>query len=135
MMKASTVGFVLSILCLGACTTAPIPSSGATPRATAAVSNDHAIGTLTPRKLAAGECGMFLWAKTAERNLVFFNTRGAPNSHVGIYLGDGRFVHAPRARTLVRIDQLDDVGYRGRFTGARRIDPLTFVVATVDPAG
>jgi hypothetical protein len=35
----------------------------------------------------------------------------------------------------VRIDQLDDVGYRGRFTGARRIDPLTFVVATVDPAG
>ena len=68
-------------------------------------------------------------------DLVFFNTRGAPNSHVGIYLGDGRFVHAPRARTLVRIDQLDDVGYRGRFTGARRIDPLTFVVATVDPAG
>ena len=67
-------------------------------------------------------------------DLVFFNTRGAPNSHVGIYLGDGRFVHAPRARTLVRIDQLDDVGYRGRFTGARWIDPLTFVVATVDPA-
>jgi cell wall-associated NlpC family hydrolase len=65
---------------------------------------------------------------------VFFNTRGSPNSHVGIYLGDGRFVHAPRARTLVRIDKLDDVGYRDRFTGARRIDPLTFVVATVDPA-
>jgi cell wall-associated NlpC family hydrolase len=53
-------------------------------------------------------------------DLVFFNTRGAPNSHVGIYLGDSRFIHAPRARTLVRIDRLDDPAYRDRFEGARR---------------
>lgn len=64
-------------------------------------------------------------------DLVFFNTRGAPNSHVGIYLGDGRFVHAPRARTLVRIDRLDDPGYRGRFEGARRLDPLMLLVAPI----
>lgn len=66
-------------------------------------------------------------------DLVFFNTRGAANSHVGIYLGEGRFVHAPRARTLVRIDSLDDVGYRGRFEGARRVDPLALLIAPVDP--
>jgi cell wall-associated NlpC family hydrolase len=54
-------------------------------------------------------------------DLVFFNTRGAPNSHVGIYLGDARFVHAPRARTLVRIDSLDDPAYAARYDGARRI--------------
>jgi cell wall-associated NlpC family hydrolase len=66
-------------------------------------------------------------------DLVFFNTRGAANSHVGIYLGDGRFVHAPRARTLVRIDRLDDIGYRGRFEGARRLDTLALLIAPVDP--
>lgn len=65
-------------------------------------------------------------------DLVFFNTRGSANSHVGIYLGDGRFVHAPRARTLVRIDRLDDPGYREVFEGARRLDPLALVVAPVE---
>lgn len=68
-------------------------------------------------------------------DLVFFNTRGAPHSHVGIYLGDSRFIHAPRARTLVRIDRLDDPGYRERFEGARRLDPLALVIAPVDPRG
>ena len=54
-------------------------------------------------------------------DLVFFNTRGSPNSHVGIYLGDSKFVHAPRTRTLVRIDSLDDPAYARRYDGARRI--------------
>jgi len=66
-------------------------------------------------------------------DLVFFNTRGAANSHVGIYLGDGRFVHAPRARTLVRIDRLDNPGYVNIFEGARRLDPLAIVVSSADP--
>lgn len=66
-------------------------------------------------------------------DLVFFNTRGSANSHVGIYLGDGRFVHAPRARTLVRIDRLDDPGYARLFEGARRLDPLTLLMAPADP--
>ena len=66
-------------------------------------------------------------------DLVFFNTRGAANSHVGIYLGDDRFVHAPRARTLVRIDRIGDPGYRERFEGARRLDPLAVLIAPVDP--
>ena len=54
-------------------------------------------------------------------DLVFFNTRGSPNSHVGIYLGNSKFVHAPRTRTLVRIDSLDDPAYARRYDGARRI--------------
>lgn len=66
-------------------------------------------------------------------DLVFFNTRGAPNSHVGIYLGDGRFIHAPRARSLVRIDRLDDPAYERLFEGARRLDPLSMVMASADP--
>lgn len=93
MMKTITAGFILAALCLGACTTAPVASSGAAPRAAADLANDRAIGTLTPRKLAAGECGMFLWAKTAERNLVFFNTRG----------GDGQMMLSGRETKLTRI--------------------------------
>lgn len=60
-------------------------------------------------------------------DLVFFNTRGPRHSHVGIYLGDSRFVHAPRARTHVRIDRMDDPSYRDRFDGARRIDPISLI--------
>jgi len=64
-------------------------------------------------------------------DLVFFNTRGAANSHVGIYWGDGRFIHSPRPHTLVRIDQLDDPDYRGLFEDARRLDPLKLMFAPI----
>ncbi len=69
--------------------------------------------------------------KTIERSelapgdLVFFNTLRQTFSHVGIYIGDGKFVHAPRAGALVRVENLDQSSYwRGRFTGARRAEQL-----------
>jgi hypothetical protein len=52
-------------------------------------------------------------------DLVFFNTRNAPFSHVGIYIGDERFVHAPSGSGRVRIDQLDARYYAQRFETAR----------------
>ncbi len=52
-------------------------------------------------------------------DLVFFNTRNAPYSHVGIYIGDERFVHAPSTNGRVRIDQLGARYYTQRFTSAR----------------
>jgi cell wall-associated NlpC family hydrolase len=54
-------------------------------------------------------------------DLVFFNTRHFVNSHVGIYLGDNRFVHAPSRGSEVRIASLDDAYWRKRFDGARRL--------------
>jgi cell wall-associated NlpC family hydrolase len=54
-------------------------------------------------------------------DLLFFNTRGHPNSHVALYLGDGHFVHAPGRNGFVRVDGLDDRYWSGRFDGARRI--------------
>jgi cell wall-associated NlpC family hydrolase len=51
-------------------------------------------------------------------DLVFFNTLGTPHSHVGVYVGDGRFVHASNPRTGVRIDQLSHRYYAQRFEGA-----------------
>lgn len=50
-------------------------------------------------------------------DLVFFNTLGARHSHVGVYVGDGRFVHASNPRTGVRIDQLSNRYYAQRFEG------------------
>ncbi|MDR0380038.1 MAG: C40 family peptidase [Candidatus Accumulibacter sp.] len=52
-------------------------------------------------------------------DLVFFNTRGAPFSHVGIYIGDDRFIHAPSSRGRVRIDKMSARYYAQRFSAAR----------------
>lgn len=54
-------------------------------------------------------------------DLVFYNTMRRSNSHVGIYLGDGRFIHSPRTGQRVRINSMDESYWRGRFNGARRI--------------
>lgn len=53
-------------------------------------------------------------------DLVFFNTRGGPYTHVGIYMGDGRFVHAPSSASgKVKIDSLREGYFASRFTEAR----------------
>ncbi len=54
-------------------------------------------------------------------DLVFFNTQGRRNSHVGVYLGDGRFVHAPTSRGVVRIETLQQRYWADRFDQARRL--------------
>ncbi|MCX7163000.1 MAG: C40 family peptidase [Betaproteobacteria bacterium] len=56
-------------------------------------------------------------------DLVFFNTMRHAFSHVGIYLGDNQFVHAPRSGGRVRIEDLRDGYWTKRFNGARRINP------------
>ncbi len=55
-------------------------------------------------------------------DLVFFNTMGRRYSHVGIYLGDDRFVHSPSAGGKVRIESMDMAYWSKRYNGARRID-------------
>ena len=59
-------------------------------------------------------------------DLVFYNTRNRPFSHVGIYLGDGQFLHAPRTGARVRVERVETAYWRARFNGARRLDPPTF---------
>jgi hypothetical protein len=54
-------------------------------------------------------------------DLVFFNTSGRPNSHVGVYLGQSRFVHAPTSRGVVRIESLSQGYWSRRFDQARRL--------------
>lgn len=56
-------------------------------------------------------------------DLVFYDTRRRPFSHVGIYLGEGRFVHAPRTGQRVRVESIHSPYWRARFNGARRLEP------------
>jgi hypothetical protein len=54
-------------------------------------------------------------------DLVFFDTLRRAFSHVAIYIGEGRFVHAPARNGRVRIEGLDDRYWASRFNGARRV--------------
>ncbi|WP_157314623.1 C40 family peptidase [Chitinibacter sp. GC72] len=54
-------------------------------------------------------------------DLVFFNTLGRTFSHVGIYLGDNRFIHSPRAGRNVEVANMNINYWQSRFNGARRI--------------
>lgn len=54
-------------------------------------------------------------------DLVFFNTLGKPFSHMGIYIGDGKFVHAPRSNSVIRVDRLDNSYFAARYEGARTL--------------
>lgn len=58
-------------------------------------------------------------------DLVFYNTLNQPFSHVGIYLGDGRFVHAPKTGAQVRVEPIKGSYWMKRFDGARRIQPAS----------
>jgi cell wall-associated NlpC family hydrolase len=55
-------------------------------------------------------------------DLVFYNTLRRGFSHVGIYLGDNKFVHSPSAGSSIRIESMDLSYWKKRFNGARRIN-------------
>jgi cell wall-associated NlpC family hydrolase len=55
-------------------------------------------------------------------DLVFYNTLRRGFSHVGIYLGDNKFIHSPSAGGQVRIESMDLAYWKKRFNGARRIN-------------
>lgn len=83
----------------------------------------EAYGVLLPHNAKAqSERGRFVPVKDLEAgDLVFFNTEKQPFSHVGIYLGDGRFIHAPKPGAVVRTESMQLTYWRTRFDGARRI--------------
>jgi len=54
-------------------------------------------------------------------DLVFFNTLRRTFSHVGIYIGDGKFIHSPRAGSHVRVEDMRMAYWQKRFNGARRV--------------
>lgn len=67
--------------------------------------------------------------KTIDKNelrpgdLVFFNTMRRTFSHVGIYIGDNKFIHSPRSGSEVRVEDMRMSYWQTRFNGARRVEP------------
>ncbi len=55
-------------------------------------------------------------------DLVFFNTMKRAFSHVGIYMGEGKFIHSPRTGGQVRVEDMQTPYWTQRFNGARRAD-------------
>ncbi len=74
----------------------------------------------TSRELAAYQGPRIPPDELAAADLVFFGSRGSV-SHVGIYVGEGRFVHAPSTGGTVRLDHLDGPYWRDHYSGAKRV--------------
>lgn len=67
-------------------------------------------------------------------DLVFFNTRRFAFSHVGIYLGDNSFIHAPNRRSSVTVTSIDGRYWKKRFNGARRLVGVIPGLMSIDAA-
>ncbi|HRF72868.1 MAG TPA: C40 family peptidase [Accumulibacter sp.] len=82
-----------------------------------------AIGVLLPRTAREqSEVGAVIdFQELKAGDLVFFNTMRNAFSHVGIYLGDNRFMHAPRTGAEVRIEDMRQSYWVRRYNGARRL--------------
>lgn len=66
-------------------------------------------------------------------DLVFFNTLRRTFSHVGIYIGEGKFIHSPRTGSRVRVESLRNSYWTKRYTGARRAGSITESASLTSP--
>jgi len=82
-----------------------------------------AVGLLLPRTAKEqSEVGNIIDKKELKPgDLVFFNTMRRAFSHVGIYLGDNRFMHAPRTGAEIRVEDMSQGYWVKRYNGARRV--------------
>lgn len=85
---------------------------------------ENSIGLVLPRRASeqANAPGLLNISKDELKpgDLVFFNTLRRTFSHVGIYVGDGKFIHSPRAGGQVRVEDMRIAYWTQRFNGARR---------------
>ncbi len=88
---------------------------------------ENSLGLVLPRRAdqQAREVGLMPVVREDLRpgDLVFFNTMRRAFSHVGIYVGEGRFIHAPRSGSEVRVEDMRQPYWSRRFNGARRAAP------------
>lgn len=84
---------------------------------------EKTIGLILPRKASQQAAATEKIEKSDLQpgDLVFFNTMRRAFSHVGIYIGEGKFIHAPKPGSEVRVDDLDKSYWRRHFDGARRV--------------
>lgn len=87
---------------------------------------EQTIGLLLPRRAAEQAAATETIDKKDLQpgDLVFFNTLKRAFSHVGIYVGEGKFIHSPKPGAQVRVEDMGQSYWRHRFDGARRVVKL-----------
>jgi cell wall-associated NlpC family hydrolase len=87
---------------------------------------ENSLGLVLPRRAdqQARQAGLLSVKRDELKpgDLVFFNTMRRAFSHVGIYVGEGRFIHAPRSGGEVRVEDMRQAYWAQRFNGARRAE-------------
>ncbi len=90
---------------------------------------ENSIGLVLPRRAdeqaRTGALEQVRREELKPGDLVFFNTMRRAFSHVGIYVGEGKFIHAPRSGAQVRIEDMRQAYWTHRFNGARRVPAAT----------
>ena len=83
----------------------------------------HSLGVALPRTShEISQFGIALKAKQLRPgDLVFYNTQHHSFSHVGIFIGEGKFVHAPKSGSRIRVEKMNEKYWISRYNGARRI--------------
>jgi cell wall-associated NlpC family hydrolase len=84
---------------------------------------ERTIGLVLPRLAKDQAAATQPIAKTDLQpgDLVFFNTMKRAFSHVGIYVGEGKFIHSPKPGAQVRVEDMQQNYWARRFDGARRV--------------
>ncbi|WP_184855915.1 C40 family peptidase [Acidovorax soli] len=93
---------------------------------------EQTVGLLLPRRAdqQAATTTVIDKKELQPGDLVFFNTMRRAFSHVGIYVGDGKFIHSPRSGSEVRVEDMRQTYWQRRFDGARRVTPAATAVET-----
>ncbi len=93
---------------------------------------EQTVGLVLPRRSAEQAAATTPIDKTELQpgDLVFFNTLKSAFSHVGIYVGDNKFIHSPRSGSVVRVEDMRVTYWQQRFDGARRVEPSAVAVKT-----
>ncbi|MFN4118256.1 C40 family peptidase [Acidovorax sp.] len=93
---------------------------------------EQTVGLLLPRRAdqQAAATQVIDKKELQPGDLVFFNTMRRNFSHVGIYVGDGKFIHSPRSGAQVRVEDMGVAYWARRFNGARRVTSQTGVDTT-----
>ncbi len=84
---------------------------------------EQTVGLILPRKAEqqAAATQLIDRSELQPGDLVFFNTLRRAFSHVGIYIGDGKFIHSPKPGAQVRVENMGLAYWNQRFDGARRV--------------
>ena len=98
---------------------------------------EQTLGLLLPRRAAEQAAATHPIARDDLQpgDLVFFHTMRNAFSHVGIYVGDFKFIHSPKPGAAVRIEDMRTSYWNRRFDGARRVGEIDDAPPTPPPAG